>query len=186
MAARRTVRFMGRSSASVAAALILAGCASFSDLDTSKFSLDAADSKATNLVLESEPAGAEARTSLGASCRTPCALPIKPSPDFTVTFALDGYQQQSFQVKVTRTYSTPDYEAALVGAGAVKLRTDPELEPNPIHVVLAALPPPPEPPKPPAKKKPRTAAKPAAAKPDQAYSGGFPPASAPAFSPSPR
>jgi hypothetical protein len=165
----------------VAATLMLAACASFSELDMSKLTLNPADLRSTDLRLESEPAGAEAKTSLGPSCRTPCVVPIKPTPDFTVTFMLDGYQPQTVAVKVIRTYATPDAEG--------KTRADPELEPNPAHAVLVAIPPPPEPPKPPsAKKKPRVA-KPATAEPsgqDRASSVGIPAASSASFPPPPR
>jgi hypothetical protein len=167
---------MGRSAALLAAALMLAACSSFSDL-----ALNSIDQRTTDLQLESEPAGAEAKTSLGPSCRTPCALPIGPVLDFTVTFTLDGYQPQTLAVKVIRTYARPDWEG--------KTRADPEFDPNPTHAVLVAVPPPPEPPKPPpAKKKPRVAAKPAAAAPSskgQTSSAGFAPASTP-FPPPPR
>ena len=35
------------------------------------------------LAIESEPPGAEARTSLGQSCRTPCQLAVQPSSEFS-------------------------------------------------------------------------------------------------------
>jgi hypothetical protein len=173
---------MGRSAVLVAAALTFAACSSLPDLDLSKMAVNAVDHRSVDLQLESEPAGAEAKTSLGPSCRTPCALPIGPVPDFTVTFALDGYQPQAVSIKVIRTYARPDWEG--------KTRADPELEPNPAHAVLVALPPPPEPPKPPpGKKRPRVAAKPAATAPPskgQTSSAGFAPASSTPFPPPPR
>jgi len=156
-AANRTVKLMGRSAALVAAALMLAACSSVSDL-----MLNAVDLRTVDLQLESEPDGAEAKTSLGPSCRTPCALPIKPGPDFTVTFTLDGYQPQTVSVKVNKTNARPDWEG--------KARGDPELDPNPAHAVLAAVLPPVPPKPPPAKKKPRVAAKPSGK--DQTSSAG--------------
>ena len=52
--------------------------------------------------LESDPPGAEARlSSSGASCRTPCTLPVKVS-DYNVTFALAGY--------TPRFYSNPRFD----------------------------------------------------------------------------
>jgi hypothetical protein len=162
---------MGRSAALVAAALMLAACTSLADL-----ALNAVDLRTVDLQLESEPDGAEAKTSLGPSCRTPCALPIRPGPDVAVTFTLEGYQPQTVAVKVIRTNARSDWEG--------KTRGDPELDPNPAHAVLAAVPPP-EPPKPPpAKKKPRVAAK--ASGKDQTSSAGFPPASSTPFAPPPR
>jgi hypothetical protein len=110
----------------------------------------AVDMRTADLVLDSEPPGADATTSLGPTCRTPCALPIKPGPDFSVTFTLAGYQPQTVSVKVVRVEEPPDW-----GGNS---RSDPKLEPNPARVELVAVPPP-APPKPP-KKKPRVAAKP--------------------------
>jgi hypothetical protein len=156
---------MGRSAAFVAAALTLTACTSFSDLEMFR-----TVSNSVDLQLESQPAGAEAKTSLGPSCRTPCTLPITAGPDFTVTFALDGYQPQTVSVEVVR----------------VNARTDPKLAPNPAKAELVIIPPPEKPKPPPAKKKPRVAAKPApapASNAGQASSAGFPPASSTPFPP---
>ena len=92
---------MGRSAALVAAALMLAACTSFSDVDLFK-----SVSNSVDLQLESQPPGAEAKTSLGPSCRTPCSLSLKSGSDFTVTFALDGYEPQT--VGVAPIYVRPD------------------------------------------------------------------------------
>ncbi len=40
---------------------------------------------------ESEPPGAEAKTSNGQTCRTPCALALPTETPLTVTFTLNGY-----------------------------------------------------------------------------------------------
>ena len=101
---------------------------------------------------ESEPPGAEAKTSSGQTCRTPCALALPANAAMTVTFTLNGYQP-----------ATENIEPASVGLGM------PELRPNPVLVELTPAPPPPKPVKPvkpvkkPVAKKP--AAKPAAKKP---------------------
>ena len=50
--------------------------------------------------LKSNPPGAEARISSGASCRTPCTLPVKVS-DYTVTFALAGYAPRFIPIRVS-------------------------------------------------------------------------------------
>jgi hypothetical protein len=50
--------------------------------------------------LKSNPAGAEARISSGASCRTPCTLPVKVS-DYNVTFALAGYAPRFVPIRVS-------------------------------------------------------------------------------------
>ena len=41
---------------------------------------------------EFEPPGAEAKTSNGQTCRTPCALALPTATPLTVTFTLNGYQ----------------------------------------------------------------------------------------------
>jgi PEGA domain len=75
------------------------------------------------LVLESEPPGAEARTSLGQSCRTPCQLAVQPGSEFSVTLALSGYQPQTVSVR-------PEAQ----GVSAPQ-----RLAPNPVHVNLQAV-----------------------------------------------
>lgn len=159
---------------------MLAACSSLADLDISKAVLHSVDMRSVDLQLESEPAGADAKTSLGPSCRTPCALPISPGPNFTVTFTLDGYQPQTVSVEVIRPNARPDWDG--------NSRADPELAPNPARAELLAIPPP-EPPKPPpGKKKPRVAQKPTTPAPagkDRTSSAGFPPASSTPLAPPP-
>jgi hypothetical protein len=99
---------------------------------------------ATTMQFESEPAGAEARTSLGQSCRTPCSVAVTAN-DFTVSFTLPGYQPQTVPVRVT----TPEG-----GEGEARL------VPNPVFAeLLPAGPPPPiKKPPPPKKRKPKPVA----------------------------
>ena len=75
----------------------LAACSSGSGLD---LGLDLFTAKAplATLTIESSPPGAEARTSLGGTCRTPCALPVEAAGDFTVSYALNGYLPQTVTV----------------------------------------------------------------------------------------
>ena len=47
-----------------------------------------------SLTIESDPPGADAKTSLGASCRTPCMIPVAADREFTVSYALNGYLPQ--------------------------------------------------------------------------------------------
>src|SRR5260370_21754303 len=75
------------------------------------------------LAIESEPPGAEAKTSLGHSCRTPCQLAVQPGSEFSVTLALSGYQLQTVSVR-------PEVQAA----GAA-----PRFAPNPVHRTLHAF-----------------------------------------------
>ena len=94
---------------------------------------------------ESTPPGAEAKTSNGQTCRTPCALALPTNAPMTVTFTLNGYLPES-----------ADIEPISAGNGL------PELRPNPVQVELAPAPPPPKPLKKPVRKKAPAAAKPAA------------------------
>jgi hypothetical protein len=55
----------------------------------------------TLLLVESNPAGAEAKSSVGKSCRTPCTMLIADGHDFTVTFTLAGYAPQTLTVHAT-------------------------------------------------------------------------------------
>jgi hypothetical protein len=92
------------------------------------------------LAIDSEPPAAEAKTSLGQSCRTPCQLRVQPGSEFFVTLTLSGYQPQTVSVR-------PETD----GASAA-----PRLAPNPVHVDLLAVAPPKKPV--PKKKKPVAAA----------------------------
>lgn len=96
---------------------------------------------------ESEPPGAEAKTSTGQTCRTPCALALPVNSPLTVTFTLNGYQPESETIEpITMTDSPPG------------------LRPNPVVVELTPAPPPPKQVKKPAPPKKKPAAKPAAAR----------------------
>jgi hypothetical protein len=112
------------------AAASLAGCSSFSG-----FSLDAFKSTppTVQVQLESVPPGAEARTSVGPSCKTPCSVAVTP-PDtgFAVTYALNRFQPATIPVQVIRNpgdFSTP---ATTV------------LDPNPVVAELQPAGPPPK------------------------------------------
>lgn len=80
---------------------------------------------------ESEPPGAEAKTSTGQTCRTPCALAVPTDKGFSVTFTLTGYQS-----------ATEELQLVSMGDGTSKLR------PNPVLVQLTPVPPPVKPKKP--------------------------------------
>jgi hypothetical protein len=82
-----------------AASLGLAGCSSLSSMTDS---LKPAPTPVT-LQLDSEPPGADARTSLGPSCKTPCSLPVMPESNFSVSFTLDKFMPATVPVQVTRT-----------------------------------------------------------------------------------
>jgi hypothetical protein len=80
-----------------AASLGLAGCSSMS-LD----SLKPAPTP-VNVQLDSTPPGADARTSLGPSCTTPCSVPVTADGPFSVSFTLDKYTPVTVPVQVTKS-----------------------------------------------------------------------------------
>jgi hypothetical protein len=110
---------MSRVIAVIACGLMLAACsATMPSLDFLKSA-----PQPETLAIESEPPGAEAKTSLGQSCRTPCQFAVQPGSEFSVTLALSGYQPQTVSVR-------PDAEATSAA---------PRLAPNPVHVTLQAV-----------------------------------------------
>lgn len=135
-----------------------------------------------DLRIDSEPPGADARTSTGANCRTPCVLTVPASGEFTVTVSAPGFQPQTVPVR-PRMPSDP----RPVGEG--EPAPGMELSPNPVLVQLELVPPP-APKKPPprrAKKTVRAPAPAAAAPPPQApaRNDGWPAPSQPAPAPWP-
>ncbi len=152
------------------AGIALSGCASFSvpGLDF----LTPSPPLAT-LQLESMPPGAEARTSAGPSCRTPCSVSVPATP-LTVTYALDRHEPQTVSVQpLQQTVVNPNVDA---GGTSYVL----ELDPNPVFAQLAPSAPPKRtskrpPPKRVAKRPPADAPPPANSPfPPPAASGPFP------------
>jgi hypothetical protein len=176
---------MKRVVAVIACGLSLSACES---MNMSMPSMDIFKSTpaTTEVRVDSEPAGAEARSPAGVACRTPCTLALPASGTTVVSFSLQGYQPTSIPVTIGPSESSGGYSD-----GANTLRIDP----NPAFATLEiAAPPPPPPRKKPAKKraaKPRPPAaapaaqapaeqQPAAQAPPQQQPGGFgPPNSAP-------
>ena len=56
---------------------------------------------------ESQPPGAEAKTSNGQSCRTPCALALPVTSALTVTFTLNGYQPDTEKIELIAQTGNP-------------------------------------------------------------------------------
>jgi hypothetical protein len=82
----------------------LAGCSSFS--------MDAFRSTPppVTVQLESAPQGANAVTSLGPGCKTPCSVSVPAADSFTVTYTLNKFQPMTVPVQVIRIpgdFSTP-------------------------------------------------------------------------------
>jgi hypothetical protein len=150
----------------VASGLTLAGCAS-GGMGGSDW-LPKFEPKPVDVQFQSQPVGAEAKTSTGQTCQTPCALPMPPDKDFQVTFSLAGYQPQTISVQPTKPDDGGWGEATL--------------QPNPVEAVLVAVQK-----TPPKRTPPRRAAnptatpKPAAARPATPRPAAVaPPAAAPA------
>jgi len=144
---------MTRVIAVVACGVTLAAC-SGSSLSLN-FLRSAPSSEA--LRIESEPPGAEAKTSLGPSCRTPCELVVQSAGEFSVTLTLAGFRSQTISVR-------PEMPAA-ADRDSETPAAAPRLAPNPVYVELEPAPAaPPAKPAAPKKKKSVTATtRPAAA-----------------------
>jgi hypothetical protein len=105
--------------------------------------------------LESSPPGADAKTSLGPGCKTPCSVAVAaPDGNFSVAFSLDKFLPETVQVQVTHN------------SGVFNTSPPYVFDPNPVVAELQPAPPPPKPvrhhhPKQP--KPAKTAAAPAAA-----------------------
>jgi len=137
------VSVMKRVVAIAACGISLAACSSmpsWMQFETPSFMKSAP--AATTMQFESEPAGAEARTSLGQACRTPCTQTVTAN-EFTVNFSLPGYQPQTVPVRVVASADGSDAEGA-------------RLVPNPVFVELQPAGPAAKKPAP-AKKKPKAA-----------------------------
>jgi hypothetical protein len=129
----------------------LAGCSSLS-LDSFKPA-----PLMVKVALESAPPGADATTSLGPACKTPCSIDV-PAPDagFSVTFASPKFQPVTVPVQVIR--NPGDF------ASPPTTITDP----SPVFAELRPVAPPPKarkPMRPKQPKPPKAAAAPAPAQP---------------------
>lgn len=109
------------------ASVALAGCGSLSmpSMDFLKPTPPSATVR-----LESVPPGADARTSLGPGCKTPCAVSVQTAESFTVTYTLDKYQPQTVSVQTLQ-------QSGDFGSGS-SVTTDP----NPVFAELQPAAPP--------------------------------------------
>jgi hypothetical protein len=82
------------------------------------------------LQFESEPMGADVRTPQGATCRTPCSLPV-PLESQSVTFTMTGFLPQTVAVE------RRDLNRSIFDSGPPA-----DLIPNPVVASLQPLPPP--------------------------------------------
>jgi hypothetical protein len=129
---------MRRALAIAVTGLSLAGCSSFS-LDFFK-----PTPPPIQVELESVPPGADATTSVGPACKTPCTANV-PAPDagFSVTFTLPKFQPVTVPVQVIRTPGDSTDPASTT------------TEPNPVFAELKPAAPPPKANKPMRPKKPK-------------------------------
>src|SRR4030081_3195702 len=77
--------------------------------------------------LESVPAGADAHTSLGPGCKTPCSVAV-PAPDsgFSVTYTLNKFQPATIPVQVIHIpgdFSTPATTSLVTSPVVAELQT---------------------------------------------------------------
>lgn len=109
------------------AGLGLAGCSSFS---TDSFTFKPTP-PTVSVQIDSIPSGADAKTSLGPGCKTPCAVSV-PAENFTVTYTLNRFQPLTVPVQVVNIpgdFSTPASTA---------------IDPNPVVGELQPAGPPPK------------------------------------------
>lgn len=139
-----------------AAGISLAGCSSFStDMFKSK-------PPTVQVQLDLTPQGADAKTSLGPGCKTPCTVSLSP-PDtgFSVTYTMDKFEPATVPVSVTHVpgdFTTP---------------ASTNIDPNPVVAELQPAAPPPKAHKRGVRRKPKP--KTAAAPPPEAAQPAAPP-----------
>lgn len=134
------------------AGVSLAGCSSFS---TDAFK---STPPAVQVRLESVPPGADAKTSLGPGCTTPCSVAVPAAEGFSVTYTLNKFQPVTIPVQVINIpgdFSTP---------------ASTTIDPNPVVAELKPAGPPPRA----VRKKPKKPKPAAAAAPAPAAGSPFP------------
>lgn len=120
----------------------LGGCSSFSDAFKSTPAV-------VQVAMDSVPPGAEATTSLGPACKTPCSLSLPaPESSFSVTFAMPKFQPVTVPVQVIR--NPGDFETP----------ASTTIEPSPVFAELRPAGPAPKARKPAQPKAPKSAAAP--------------------------
>jgi len=106
-----------------ACGLMLAGCESVLQIPPLG---GGKGSEPITLKLESDPPGAEAKLSTGATCITPCALLVAAGADVTVNFMLAHYQPHSVTARAIAAKKN------IVGMESAPAR----FEPNPVYAEL--------------------------------------------------
>jgi hypothetical protein len=131
---------MSRVIAILACGFALAACSASLSLPSMDFLKSSPPTEKVRI--ESEPPGAEAKSTQGQACRTPCEMTVQTEGDVSVTVALNGYQPQTVPLRSEEVQGESSF-------GGSK----PRMTPNPVFVELQAVPP-----VAPAKKKKKVAA----------------------------
>jgi hypothetical protein len=149
----------------------LAGCGSLSSAFGPGGGFLSSEPPSVTVQLDSRPPGAQATTSVGPACRTPCTIQVPTVQGFSVTFTLDRYAPMTVPVEVV-TEGTAEFDE---GGDPKRIMGEPRPSPNPVFAALE--------PSRPAKGKASPKRQPAAAPPPQAAKravappadSGFPP-----------
>jgi hypothetical protein len=113
---------MYRAFAALACACTLAGCAmSMPSMDFFK-----SGASTETLRIESDPPGADAHTTEGQNCRTPCELVVPSGGETAIAFALNGYQPLTIPVRTEQPGGQ--------GSGF-----EARLQPNPVYAELQPI-----------------------------------------------
>ena len=119
---------MRRVIAIAVASASLGGCSSFSVGDYFK-----STPPTIQVQLESNPPGADAKTSLGPGCKTPCSVSVAaPDTGFSVSYTLDKYQPANVPVQVIHN------------PGDLTSQGTTTTDPNPVFAELQKAGPPPK------------------------------------------
>ncbi|MBX3479346.1 MAG: PEGA domain-containing protein [Caulobacter sp.] len=125
------IRTFGLAALALAATQVSA-CATILRTDSQKFTI------------ESSPPGAEAKTSLGVTCTTPCTFKAKRKDRFSVTVSKDGYEPVTTEIgrKLAGGGGTTTFLGNAIAGGAIGVGVDfatgapYDLYPNPLVVEL--------------------------------------------------
>ena len=119
------------SAIALAAAVLMSGCASTPRSPTETF------------VIRTTPPGAQASSTQGWECVTPCSVEIPRRGDFVVALRKEGYMTKTVRVRSVKAPPTPNVgsrvhvNTGMVGSAAnALLGTNLEHQPNPLEVQL--------------------------------------------------
>lgn len=117
----------------IAAATMIAGCASSNRTENERFHI------------ESTPETATATLSTGQTCITPCYFDLPRSEEFRVTVTKTGYKPQTTTIRSVKSKAGGKPVSASVSMGGLlnipvgaQADTSYDLEPNPLKITLEA------------------------------------------------